>query len=138
MATEDARLVALQIVWDHWMKDDVVARRKRFQTNRIARMSRWIARRLQFENLMIYIDMHDAGIDMINDVYTETFIMNLGWEITQEKIPYGTCPDCGCCPLFLKWDSDLDTLTDTIMLTCDACGYYEELFVFDLDDEDDY
>jgi hypothetical protein len=127
MATQDARLTALQIVWDHWMKDDIIARRKEFHANRIARISRWLGGRLRLENLMIYIDMYDAGIEIINDIYIETLIMTVGWNIENDKIPYGTCPECKCNPFLLECDFD----DNTLILTCRAssCGYYEELFV---------
>jgi len=139
MATQDARLTALQIVWDHWTKDDIRARREEFNANRIARISGWLARRLRLENLMMYIDMYDAGIDMINDMYMETLIMTVGWNIANDNIPFGTCPECRCNPFMLRCHSDYDTLTDSIILRCSArsCGYYEEIFYWHLEDEDD-
>jgi len=126
MSTDDDKLRVLSIVWDHWMKDDILARKILWTQKRIDTITSFIMDRLIIQNMFLYIDLYDAGVVSINGILLTAHIRNAAHDLWAREIPLYSCPECKK-HVVRVWDTD-----QCITLLCMSrhCQYTDIIAAF--------
>lgn len=112
------RMEALAIVWNHWTRDEIQARKALVWNRSVRATERMILHRLHMENYFLYLEGWRHG-----HPFRDRLQIEARWLIENNSLQ-GLCEDCDnglmrCCP----------DEYDGFMIHCHSCGAVGHVFI---------
>jgi hypothetical protein len=95
MTDNGRKMMALQVVWDHWIKPDIEARKMLLDNERKKIMSRWLTRRTHIEDMLVLVEMWVNGVGEINNQDIHSILIRKARFLWRNDIAVGPCLACG-------------------------------------------
>lgn len=111
---------ALAIVWDHWVREDVRARKEELRERRIAAAGAVVLDRLHVENYYTYLEVWRSGID--DEMIVESLKQEARWMCERRSVD-SVCMAC---------TSSVARFThfyDGVVSFCEGCQSYQHVFI---------
>lgn len=89
------KMMVLQVVWDHWVKPDIEARKAALDARRRFNVSGWLTRRARLDQMLYLAEMWEEGIEVINGHDVRAGIVRRARMLWNENAAAGACIDCG-------------------------------------------